>query len=214
MKGRQDKEIPEEGGEKDEHKSRLPEKGRVTDGKPGGVEDTAGASGRKEPPRDIIISSEELEAIRKKAAQADAHWDRILRLQADFENTKKRLEKKTDELVAFANESLLLEVLPVVDDLDRALTSFDNNHEREHIREGLSFIQDKFHRILSQHGVEPIESVGKPFDPHLHEAVGEVAHDAFEDGTVAEEVQRGYLLNGRLVRASRVRVAKKKPKSK
>jgi molecular chaperone GrpE len=155
------------------------------------------------------VTAEELKALKEKAAKADEHWEKVLRLGAEFENTKKRLERQSQEGIRFANEKLVLEVLPLVDDMDRAIASLDAGHELRKVKEGLHLVQNKFHRVLEQHGVEPIEAVGRPFDPHLHEAVAEVESDA-EEGSVVEEVQRGYTLNGRLARPSRVKIARKR----
>ena len=135
---------------------------------------------------DAQIPHAELEALKEKAAKADEHWDRILRMGADFENTKKRLEKRSEDVARYSIEKLLLDILPVVDDLDRALKSLDEAGVPKGVREGLSLVQDKFHKILEQNGVQAVEALGRAFDPHLHEAVGEIATDEFEDGAVAE----------------------------
>lgn len=156
------------------------------------------------------LSGKELEELKDKAAKADEYWDRILRLNAEFENSKKRLEKRSQDSVRFANEKLLLDLVPLVDDLDRAITSLDSGHDLKPIREGLHLAQNQFHKVLEQNGVEVIQSLGKRFDPNLHEAVGEIETAEVPEGHVAEELQRGYLLNGRLARPSRVRIAKKK----
>ena len=150
------------------------------------------------------------EALKEKAAKADEYWDRILRLTADFENTKKRLEKRAEDAVRYANEKLLLEVLPLVDDLDRAITSLDRGrHDLSKVKEGLHIVQNTFHKVLEKNGVRMIEALGQVFDPNFHEAVGEKVTAEVEEGHVAEEVQRGYLLNGRLARPSRVKIAKR-----
>lgn len=162
-------------------------------------------------PEETRIDPKELEALKEKAAKADEHWERVLRLTAEFDNTKKRLEKKAQDSIRFANAELLLEVLPLVDDLDRAVTSLDQGHELKQVKEGLHLVQNNFHKVLENHGVEVIQAVGQPFDPNRHEAVGEIETDAVEEGHVAEEIQRGYSLNGRVARASRVRIAKKTP---
>ena len=158
---------------------------------------------------EIQITASELEALKEKAAKADEHWDRILRINADFDNAKKRLEKRSEDTAKYAIEKLLLEILPVVDDLDRAIKSLDEAGIPKSVREGLALVQDKFHKILEQNGVQAIPAAGQPFDPHMHEAVGEVATDAFEEGAVAEELQKGYTLNGKLARPSRVRIARR-----
>ncbi len=156
------------------------------------------------------IDPKELEALKEKAAKADEHWDRILRMTAEYENARKGLEKRSQDSIRYANEQLLLEVLPLVDNLDRAVASLDQGHDLKQVKEGLHLVQNTFHKVLEKHGVEVIPALGQAFDPNRHEAVGEVETDAVEDGHVAEEIQRGYLLNGRVARASQVRIAKPK----
>lgn len=136
--------------------------------------------------------------------------DQILRTRADFENTKKRLERDKWDAIKFANERLLAEILPVVDNIDRAMTSLAEGHEPEKVIEGLRIAQEDLHKVLEQHGVEVVKSVGAEFDPKLHEAVAVVESADVQDGVIVEEIQRGYLLNGRLIRPSRVKIAQKK----
>ncbi|MBI3251741.1 MAG: nucleotide exchange factor GrpE [Candidatus Omnitrophica bacterium] len=136
--------------------------------------------------------------------------DQLLRVRADFENTKKRLERDKLDAIKFANERLLAEILPVVDNFDRAMTSLTEGHEPEKVREGLKIAQGELHQILEQHGVEVIRCVGQTFDPRLHEAVAVAEDSKAKDGTVVAEIQKGYLLNGRLIRPSRVKIAQKK----
>ena len=139
-------------------------------------------------------------------AKAKEERDQLLRLKADFENTKKRLEKDKLEAIKFANERLLVEILPIVDNLDRAMASLSEGHDPEKVKEGLKIAQEELHEVLEQHGVQIVKSVGAEFDPKFHEAVGVVQAPGTKDGTIMEEIQRGYLLNGRLLRPSRVRI--------
>ena len=158
----------------------------------------------------VTLSRADYETLREKAAKADEHWDKLLRTNADFDNTKKRLEKRSQDLVKYGNEKLILEMIGLIDDLDRAIASLDQGHDLKMVRQGMHLAQGAFHKVLEQNGVEAVESAGKPFDPNLHEAVGEVETDDVEEGHVAEEIQKGYLLNGRLARPSRVRIAKRR----
>lgn len=148
--------------------------------------------------------------LTQEDSKAKEHWDQLLRLKADFENTKKRLERDKLDSIKFANERLLIEILPIVDNLDRAMASLDEGHDPEKVKKGLHIAQEELHQVLEQHGVQVVKSVGLPFDPEFHEAVA-VAADAGDvaDGTIVDEIQRGYLLNGRLLRPSRVRIAQK-----
>ncbi|MBI3316175.1 MAG: nucleotide exchange factor GrpE [Candidatus Omnitrophica bacterium] len=146
------------------------------------------------------------------------HWDQLLRLKAEFENTKKRLEREKIEAIKFANERLLAEILPVVDNFDRAMASISEGHDPEKVKKGLGIAQEQIHQILELHGVQVVKCLGKDFDPKLHEAVAVVeANEGVKDGTVVDEIQKGYLLNGRLIRPSKVRIAqnlKENPESK
>ncbi len=136
--------------------------------------------------------------------------EQALRLRADFENTKKRLEREKSESIKYANEKLLVEILSVVDNFDRAMTSLAEGHDPAKVREGLQIAQTELHKILEQHGVETVKSVGEHFDPRFHEAVATAESADLEEGKILDEVQRGYLLNGRLLRPSRVRIIQNK----
>ncbi len=135
--------------------------------------------------------------------------DQILRLHADFDNAKKNIERNKWESIKFANEKLLSEILPVVDNFDRAMTSLSEGHEAEKVKAGLKLAQDELHQVLEKHGVQVVKSLGETFDPKVHEAVAMIESGEIEEGKVVDEIQRGYTLNGRLIRPSRVRIAKK-----
>ncbi len=154
--------------------------------------------------------SEIPEADIEESAKQSA--DQLLRLKADFENTKKRLEREKQDSIRYANERLLAEVLPIMDDLDRAMASLKEGHDPEQVAKGLKLAQEAMHKVLERHGVTEIKGIGEDFDPNLHEAVGVVESTEEKEGTVVDEIQRGYLLNGRLIRPSRVRIAQKKLK--
>jgi molecular chaperone GrpE len=135
-------------------------------------------------------------------------WDQLLRLKAEFENTKKRLAREKLDAIKFANERLLVEILSVVDNFDRAMASLSEGHDPEKVKKGLGIAQTELHQILEEHGVQVVKCLGEPFNPEFHEAVAVVAAaEGVQDGTVVEEVQRGYVLNGRLIRPSKVRIA-------
>ena len=158
----------------------------------------------------VLVSQKECDELREKLKAAE---DKILRMAADFENSKKRLKSQSEDMVKFANEKLVTDILPVVDDLDRAITSLDQGHDPQSVKGGLHLVQNTFHKILGRNGVQAIDCLNKHFDPHWHEAVGEVEDDTHEEGTIVDEVQRGYLLNGRLARPSRVRISKRSKKA-
>ena len=142
--------------------------------------------------------------------KAKDNLDQLLRLKADFENTKKRLQREKEDAIKFANEKLLIEILPIADNLDRAMASLSEGHDPEKVKQGLKLAQEELHQVLESHGVKVVQALGEPFDPQLHEAVATVDSPEAKEGAVVDEVQRGYLLNGRLIRPSRVRIAQKK----
>lgn len=134
--------------------------------------------------------------------------DQLLRLKADFENTKKRLERDKLEAIKYANERLLAEVLPAVDNFDRAMASLAEGHDAASVQKGLEIAQGELHAILVKHGVQVVKTIGSSFDPHVHEAVSAVESPDAKDGEILDEIQKGYLLNGRLIRPARVIVAR------
>ena len=137
--------------------------------------------------------------------------DKLLRLKADFDNTKKRLERDKLEAIKFANERLLVEILSIVDNFDRAMVSLSEGHDPEQVKKGLQIAQEELHQVLESHGVQLVKSMGEVFDPKFHEAVATVeATGDMKDGVIVDEIQRGYVLNGRLIRPSLVRIAQHK----
>jgi len=138
--------------------------------------------------------------------------DRYLRTLADFENYKKRNQKEQADLIKFSNERILLEMLPVIDNFNRALTSSKETKDFEKIVEGIEMIQKQFLSGLEKFGVRPIESLNQPFDPFQHQAVGQSPVEegsGVDENQVVAETQTGYFLNDRVLRPSLVIVAKK-----
>lgn len=134
--------------------------------------------------------------------------DRLLRLSADFDNYRKRAAKEREELVCLANEQLIAELLPVLDNLERALQNAAGVPGGEAITEGVRLISRQLHEVLSRCGLAHIPAVGVPFDPNIHEAVGVVPAGEHPEGTVVSEVRRGFALKGKVVRPPMVLVAK------
>jgi molecular chaperone GrpE len=131
--------------------------------------------------------------------------DRLLRLAADFENYKKRAAREREEYVALANARLLGELLPVVDDLERALAAAEQ-HEEAQLEEGVRLVHRSLASLLERHGITAIETDGK-FDPHVHEALLAQPSEEAESGAVLDVIQKGYKLGDRVVRPARVIVA-------
>ena len=132
--------------------------------------------------------------------------ERIVRLTADFDNFRKRAQREKDEARQFANQGLLEKLLPVLDNFEMALTAVKDADPS--VRDGVQMILDQLLGVLKESGVEPVDAMGHPFDPNLHEALSQEETTEVEEGTVVQQVQRGYKLNDRLVRPARVVVAK------
>jgi molecular chaperone GrpE len=151
----------------------------------------------------LIEKIEEAEALSLK------NYDLYLRSQAEIDNLKKRYQKEQQELAKFANESLLKQLLPVADNLEKAIEHSQNETSVDALRKGVELTLKSLMDVLQKAGVETIEAVGEPFDPNFHEAVSEVADDSVETGTVIKDLQKGYVLNQRLIRPSMVIVSRK-----
>jgi molecular chaperone GrpE len=151
----------------------------------------------------------ELEEMRKRLEEQEREThERLLRTMADFENFRRRARQEREEIRQFANQELLQGLLPIMDDFDRALAAAEQAGSSEALLEGVNMIKKQMEAFLAKHGVAPVEAVGKPFDPSLHEAVLQApATEEHPAGTVVEEIRRGYTLNGRLLRPALVKVA-------
>ncbi len=158
----------------------------------------------------ITLCQAEYEQLRQEAEKSKEYWDRLLRLQADFENIRKRLEREKQEFVRFANEGIVVDLLNVVDDLERTVELAQEKHEDfSAFLKGVEMILAHLYDLLKKQGLSPIEAKGKVFDPCLHEALLKVDTNDYPENTVVEELQKGYLLNGRVIRTAKVKVAKK-----
>lgn len=135
--------------------------------------------------------------------------DKYLRLFAEFENYKKRVNKEKSDLISTASESVLNAILPVLDDFDRAKKLSDDENSPEHFTEGVSLVYDKLFSILGSRGLEKMDSLGKDFDPEEHEAVAEVpVEDESQKGKIIDVIENGYKLNGKIIRYPKVVVGK------
>jgi molecular chaperone GrpE len=136
-----------------------------------------------------------------------AAQERYLRLAAEFENYKKRAQRDQDEYRKYSNERLLKELLPVIDNLQRALQHGRSSSNKEGVLEGIELTSKKALEILSRFGVKPIPSVGLPFDPAVHEAVAKVNGKGHKPNSIVEEFEKGYYLHDRVLRPAMVTVA-------
>lgn len=131
--------------------------------------------------------------------------EQLLRLQADFENARKRWTKQQAEVQELANAQLLRELLEIYDDFQRAVGA--ETKDKTVFAAGVAMIAKRMEELLKSYGVGPMEAVGKPFDASRHEAVAHEATDAVPESTVLEELRRGYVMNGRVLRPAVVKVA-------
>ncbi|MEE2637732.1 MAG: nucleotide exchange factor GrpE [Acidobacteriota bacterium] len=144
-----------------------------------------------------------LEAV---VRQRDDYYDRLLRITAEFDNYRKRTERERRDLIAQAAGDLLGDLLPVVDDFERALAA--DAQDGPAYRQGVEIIHKQLLEVMTRHGVSAIEAVGADFDPLQHQAVAHEPSESHKDGEVIEELRRGYTLRDRLLRPSMVKVAK------
>ncbi len=155
-----------------------------------------------EPVDDLTVL---LEAARKEAAESH---DRFLRVSAEFDNFKKRQIREVSEFKKFANEQIIKDLLPIVDNLERAVESSTDAAEADRVREGVALTLKELLKVFERHGVEAIDAMGQPFDPTYHQAVSQEASEEHPVNTVIHQLQKGYTLRDRLIRPAMVVVAK------
>jgi molecular chaperone GrpE len=139
-------------------------------------------------------------------AEAAANWDKYLRERAEMDNFRKRQERTADERIRSEKKQLLHQVLEVMDNLDRAMR-FEESMDRESLHQGLRMVQWQLNELLKKEGLTAVPTVGQPFDPHVHEAIEEVQSEDHPEGTVVEEVRKGYMLGDEMLRPARVKVS-------
>ena len=155
--------------------------------------------------REVETLSEELERV---SAELDETKDRFLRGLADFDNYRKRVAREREQLVRCANEDLIKRLLEVVDNLERALAAASETHDLEGFKKGVELIYEHLKELLTKEGLCPIVCLGETFDPNFHEAVMAIDKEGEESDRVIEEIQKGYTLDGRVIRPSKVVVSK------
>ena len=150
-----------------------------------------------------------LAELEKVKDELNSKSDKLLRLQADFDNFRKRTAKEKLELTAVIEQGFLTDLLPLLDNLERASSAAENeNSNVETLRKGIEMIKTETINALTKHGLEPIDTTDQMFDPNFHQAVGAVQDDSKEDGAIAAEFQRGYMARGKVIRPSMVQVVK------
>lgn len=147
----------------------------------------------------------ELAELRK---QAEENYQKLLRSQADFDNFRRRSRQEREELAKYASLKLIEQLLPVVDNFDRALSSSKETKDFESLAKGVEMIWRQLDQVLSQEGLKPMETVGQPFNPEYHQAVAQVESEEHEEGIIVEELQKGYMLKDKVLRPAMVKVSK------
>lgn len=153
--------------------------------------------------QDIVHIKKELEEQKKLVSDYIEH---MIRLQAEFENYQKRIDREKNDFIKYSNEKLILELLDIVDDFERAIPSLK---EKNMDTKGIEMIYSNLTKILEKEGLRKIDCVGKKFDPYYHEVILQEEAEK-EDGTITEELQKGYMLNSKVLRHSKVKISKKK----
>ena len=148
-------------------------------------------------------------ALEEKEESLKELNNKYLYLQADFENFKKIKAKEKQDILKFGNEVLIKELIPVIDNLERAIDHVGKSEDANGIIEGVQITLNEFLKVLERSGVERVDAVGKKFDPNVHEALFQEEKEDVEPDTVISELQKGYTLNSRLLRPARVSVSKK-----
>ena len=165
----------------------------------------------KEKEKEITSLEEKFTEAENTAKKNEQYYkeslEKLLRLQAEFDNYKKRQEKRQKEFIEYANQGLLNNLLTVVDNLERALESTKKEKNVKAISHGLKNILKDFHNVLNKEGVKPIESVNKKFDPYKHEAVMKEETDKNSEDIVTEEFRKGYYIKSKILRPAMVKVA-------
>lgn len=149
------------------------------------------------------------EVLENKTKEADEYLSQLKYLKADFENYKKRMNREKEEFAKYATEKLVLELLTVMDNLERAIEAGTEDSGKTSLLEGVEMIYKQLNNILEKQGVKCIKAEGEIFDPHLHECVMTEETDKHEEDAVLQEIQKGYKLNSRVIRHSKVKIAKR-----
>ena len=169
-----------------------------------GDQGEGGAAGAS-PEEVLLVLQAELDKAKEQAADYYGH---LQRLQAEFDNYRKRTLKEKEELVKYASEQVVEALLPVLDNFERALESAKNKQDFASFAQGVEMIFRQMQNILAKEGLAPIDAVGRPFDPNVHEAVMQVDSEEYPENTVVAEVQKGYYLKDKVLRPSMVQVSR------
>lgn len=171
----------------------------------------AGAEGAKkaaQPPKGKMIEVAEAD-YQKIVEEAAAYKDKYVRLYAEFENARKRMDRDRQEFIRYANEGIITEFLGILDNLERCVEAAQAKHEDyTAFLKGVEMVMAQTHEMLKRSGVRSIEAQGKMFDPHVHEILMQEEAEGVDEGVILEEFQKGYMIADRVVRTSKVKIAK------
>jgi len=166
---------------------------------------------------DSVKNNSQKDNINKAAKPQDGNQeaelqDRLLRLGAEFENYRKRVQREREDLIKYAGESFILELLHIVDNFERAFQAADKTQDFKVLHQGVEMILKEVENFLKEKGVKKMATVGSQFDPHKHEAIENVVSNDRPENIIVEELQPGYELNGKVIRPARVKISKKEAK--
>jgi molecular chaperone GrpE len=170
--------------------------------------DKEGDNEESEIPLEKMTKGQLLNRVKEVQETADKNFDLYVRSQAEIDNLKKRFQKEKAELWKFSNESLIKKLLSVGDNLEKAISHSNNDNSLDVLREGVELTLKGLMDTLEREGLESVKALGEPFDPNFHEAVSELQDNSAKPGTVIQELQKGYILNRRLIRPAMVIVSK------
>jgi len=156
----------------------------------------------------VNISKNEYDELNQKAKDLAEIQDKLLRIGAEFENYKKRVQREREELIKYAGEAFIFEFLHIIDNFERAFQAADKTQDFNVLHKGVEMILKEAENFLRDKGVKKMQVLGMQFDPHKHEAIEHAVYDDKPDNTIVEEFQAGYELNGKVIRPARVKVSK------
>jgi len=163
---------------------------------------------KKDVPLEKVTRAELIEKVKEVQKEADNNYDLYIRSQAEKENMKKRFQKEKEDLAKYSNETLIKNLLSVADNLEKAISHSDDDKSVSALREGIELTLKGLMDILERAGLQTVKATDEPFDPNFHEAVAGREDDTVKPGMVLQELQKGYMLNQRLIRPAKVIISK------
>ncbi|MCL9660580.1 nucleotide exchange factor GrpE [Paenibacillus hunanensis] len=167
-------------------------------------EQTEAGGETAEPTMEQVVSKDELD---RAQAHAEEQTQRLLRAQADFDNFRRRTQKEKEDLAKYASAQLITELIPVIDNFERAMATKPEHPELESFSKGVDMIFRQLSDVLKNAGLTTMETVGQPFNPEFHQAVMQVESEEYEEGIIVEELQKGYVLKDKVLRPAMVKVS-------